>query len=298
MKKIIGTFIAVLISQIALSQDYLSEFEKYYKTKDTINQLKVLTKWRSEKPNDPELYTNYFNYHFIQSRKEVLRMSKEKRKGEGFILKDSLNQTAGFLGSEIHYNQTALKKGFQIIEQGIELYPNRLDMRFGKIYALGEIFDWENFTLEIVKTVQHSSTNNNRWTWTNNTAYAGTKKEFLLDIQTYQLQLYNTGTDRLLKNMREIANEILKHYPNHVESLSNISITYIITGELDKGIKSLLKAEKIAPKDYIILANIANGYKLKGEKAKAIKYYEKTIKHGDERTKEFAKQQILKLKKH
>ena len=97
--------------------------------------------------------------------------------------------------------------------------------------------------------------------------------------------------------MRKIATTILDYYPEHIESLSNLSITYLLLGEFDKGIEPLLKAEKINPEDYIVLSNIAHGYKLKGEKDKAIEYYEKTIKFGNEQAKEFAKQQIEELKK-
>lgn len=297
MKKILVTLIAILISQIGFSQDYHSEFQKYCQTNDTINQLKVLTEWKSTNPKDAELFTSYFNYHFMKSRQEVLALSTDKPNGEGFVLKDSLNKTAGYLGSKIYYKQTELKKGLDKIDEGIKLYPNRLDMRFGKIYALGQIPNWKYFTSEIIKTIKYSAKNNNNWTWTNNGKYDGGKKEFLLDIQNYQLQLYNTGNDELLKNMREIANEILKYYPNHIESLSNLSITYLLTGEYDKGIEPLLRAEKINPKDYIVLSNIAQGYKLKGDKEKAITYYEKVVEFGDDRAKEYAKQQIIELKK-
>jgi tetratricopeptide (TPR) repeat protein len=297
MNRILGTLIAILISQIGFSQDYQSEFQKYCQTNDTINQLKVLNKWNSTNPKDAELYTSYFNYHFMKSKQEILAMSTDQPNGESLVLKDSLNQTAGFLGSKIHFDQTELEKGLNKIDEGIKLYPNRLDMRFGKIFVFGEVSDWKNFTSEIKKTIEFSAKNQNNWTWTNNEKYDGGEKEFLLDIQNYQLQLYNTGNDDLLKNMREIANEVLKFYPNHIESLSNLSITYLITGEYDKGIEALLRAEKINPKDYIVLGNIAQGYKLKGDKKKAIEYYEKTVEFGDERAKEYAKQQIIELKK-
>lgn len=296
MKKTLGILIAILISHIGFSQDYQSDFQKYCQTNDTINQLKVLTEWNSTNPKDAELYTSFFNYHFMKSRQEVLSLTTDQPEGESLVLKDSLNQNAGFLGSQIYYDQTELKKGLDKINEGIELYPNRLDMRFGKIYALGQIPDWKNFTSEIIKTVEYSAKNNNKWTWTNHEKYDGTEKEFLLDIQTYQLQLYNTGDDNLLENMREIATKVLEYYPNHIESLSNIGSTYLITGEYNKGIEALLRAEKINPKDYIVLGNIAQGYKLKGDKEKAIEYYEKTAEYGDERAKEFAKQQITELK--
>ncbi|MFI1770233.1 tetratricopeptide repeat protein [Thalassobellus citreus] len=296
MKRILGTLIVILISQIGFSQDYQSEFQKYCQTNDTINQLKTLKKWQSEDAKDAELFTSYFNYHFMKSRQEILALTNDQPNGDSLVLKDSLNHNAAFLGSQIHYDQTELKKGLNKIDEGIKLYPNRLDMRFGKIYALGQILDWTNFTSEIIKTVEYSAKNNNKWTWTNHEKYDGEEKEFLLDIQNYQLQLYNTGNDDLLKNMREIANTVLKFYPNHIESLSNISITYLLTGEYDKGIESLLRAENINPKDYIVLGNIAQGYKLKGDKEKAIEYYKKTAEYGDESAKKYAEQQITELK--
>ncbi|MGG8494954.1 tetratricopeptide repeat protein [Tenacibaculum sp. TC6] len=296
MKRILGIAVTILISQIGFSQDYELEFQKYCETNDTINQLKVLTKWKSDKPNNPELFMTYFKYYLIKSRKEVLELSTDKPNGERFIVKDSLNQTTGYLGSQIYYNQKELKKGLDKIDEGIKLYPNRLDMRFEKVYVLGEVEDWEGFTSEIIKIIKHSITNNNDWGWRYNKKYDGNEKEFLLDIQNFQLQLYNTGNDNLLKNMRQIANTILKYYPNHIESLSNLSITYLLTGEYDKGIEALVRAEKINPKDYIILGNLAQGYKLKGNKKKAIEYYQKVIDYGDDKAKEYAQQQIIELK--
>ncbi|WP_166963858.1 tetratricopeptide repeat protein [Yeosuana marina] len=297
MKKISVTIILILLSQIGFSQDYQSEFQKYCQTNDIINQLKVLTEWKTANPEDAELYTSYFNYYFNKSRQEGLAMTVEEPNGERLVLKDSLNQIKGYLGSRVYYDQAELKKGLNKIDEGIKLYPNRLDMRFGKIYALGQISDWDNFTSEIIKTVEYSSKNNNNWTWTNNEKQEDGREFFLSSIQDYQVQLYETGNDDLLVNMRDIANEILKYYPKHIESLSNLSVTYLLTGDYDKGLEPLLRAEKIDPKDYIVLSNIAQGYKLKGNKEKAIEYYEKTIEYGEERAKEFARQQIIELKK-
>jgi len=177
-----------------------------------------------------------------------------------------------------------------------------LDNRLGNLRSLlkksAPLTDIETQIHKISQLLQqYSAKNDTNWTWTNNEKYDGGEKEFLLDMQTYQLQLYNTGNDNLLKNMREIANTVLKFYPNHIESLSNLSITYLLVGEYDKGIEPLLRAEKINPKDYIVLSNIAKGYKLKGDKKKAIEYYERTVEFGDDSAKEYAKQQIIELKK-
>jgi len=84
-----------------------------------------------------------------------------------------------------------------------------------------------------MKTIDYSVINDNQWTWANNENQENGKDFFLSSLQDYQVQLYNTGNDDLLLNMREIANEVLKFYPNHIESLSNLSITYLLTGEYD-----------------------------------------------------------------
>ncbi len=67
--------------------------------------------------------------------------------------------------------------------------------------------------------------------------------------------------------------------------------------QYDKALEPLLKAEKLNPKDFIILSNIAQAYKLKGDNKNAIKYYKLTIKFGDEESKQYAQQQIEELEK-
>ncbi len=289
--------LSILFSILSFAQDYKSDFGKYFQDKDTIKQKETLLKWESAKPNDAELFTSYFNFYFQKSKTEILSLSKNEPSGDALVLQDSLNKTAGFLSSTESYDATAIKKAFIKIDMGINLYPNRLDMRFGKIYALGEIEDWTNFTSEIIKAVDYSQTNKNNWTWTNNTTKEAGQDFLLSSIQSYQVQLYTTERDDLLQNMREIALAILKYYPEHIESLSNLSVTYFLIGEFDKGLDALFKAEKINPKDAIVLSNIANGYKQSGNKSKAIEYYEKTYLYGDAEAKNFAKKQIAALKK-
>jgi Flp pilus assembly protein TadD len=68
--------------------------------------------------------------------------------------------------------------------------------------------------------------------------------------------------------------------------------------QYDKGLAPLLKAEKLNTKDHIVLSNIAQAYKLKGDKKNAIKYYELTIKYGDEQAVDYAKSQLEELKKN
>jgi tetratricopeptide (TPR) repeat protein len=297
MKRFITIIFYLLIINQAFCINYQSDFIKYLTAKDTINQLKTLEAWQKANPDDPELYTSFFNYHFTKSREEVLSLTTDVPEGKTLEISDSTGKVAGYIGSQFSFNIKELNKGLEKINEGIRRYPNRLDMRFGKIYTLGEIKDWDNFTKEIIEAVRYSKVSDNQWTWTNNEKKKDGKAMFLGSLQDYQLQLYNLGVDSLLVHMRDIALEILKIYPNHVESLSNLSITYMMTNEYDKAIDILLQAETFAPKDPIVLMNVAHAYKMKGDKKNSIVYYKKALKFGDKEAKEYAKQQITELEK-
>ena len=296
MSKTIITLFFIGISQILLGQNFQEKFAKYCGEKDTLAQRLLLEEWGKSNPNDPELITSYFNYYFIISKQEFIGFDTEPSNTESLQIMDSTNQVKGYFVDKTYFDKELLNKAFETIDKGINKFPNRLDMRFGKIYVYGKNENWEKFTEEIIKTIDFSNKINNQWTWTNNEPLANPEDFFLGNIQAYINQIYETENDSLLKNMREISEQILKYHPTNVESLSNISITYLLTGKYDLGLTPLLKAETINPKDGIVLGNIAQAYKLKGNKEKAIEYYKKAIEYGDEGTKQFAEQQLEILK--
>ena len=296
MKNILTTLVITWCITFSFGQDYKSQFEQFLRQKDTVKQLEVLTQWEAKTPKNPELFTSYFNYYFLKSRKEYIAIKNKQTEEATLQIQDSTGQAVGYFGNEFIYDKELIKKGLAKIEEGIALYPNRLDMRFGKIYTLGQIKDWENFTNEIVKTVRYSKTNNNQWTWTFNETRNDAEKFFLSALQDYQTNLFDTHDDRLLGNIKTIAEEILKIYPNHIESLSNIAVVHLLHREYEKAINILLKAEKINPKDGIILGNIAQSYYLMNNKVNAIEYYEKMLHIDDPKAAKFAKQQMNALK--
>ena len=297
MKKIKLFTLSFLISSAISAQNYFEEFQKHQRNEDTLKQRELLNTWERKDPNNAELYTSKFNYYFNMSMNEVIMLTDEapKTDEEYITISDSTNNVAGYMTSQMDYEKTNIDLAFESINKGIKLHPNRLDMRFGKIYVLGKTKDWRGFTDELVTTITYSAENNNEWTWTLNKAKENGKEFFLGSIQDYQMQLYNTMDDNLLDNMQEIAEAVLKYYPGHIESLANSAITHIVKKEYEKALKPLKKAEEINDKDFIVLNNIAFCYKELKQKEKAIEYYNKVIKYGDARGIEQANSEIKKL---
>ncbi len=288
----------MLLFNSVSAQNYTQAFNGFLNSNDTTQQFILLKEWEKSNPNDPELYVAYFNYYINKSKSEFIRIGNNPQGEDNIkISSDSAgSRTVGFMYSEIVYNTIGVDSGLLWINNGIKNHPNRLDMRFGKTYILGEIKNYELFTQEILNTIDYSVKNNNQWTWSNNEPLEDAKNFMLGSIQSYQAQLYNIGDDSLLTNMEKIANKILLYEPNHIESLSNLSIVYISNNKYDLALKYLLHAYSIDPKDFIILNNIAHTYKLMGDTKNAIHYFKLTKKYGDKEAKANAVEEIRKLK--
>jgi tetratricopeptide (TPR) repeat protein len=252
----------------AAGQNFEQQFIQLYNQQDTLGEAKTLTQWKSTKPNDPELYVAYFNYYVQKSMQKAIEVEKEY-----------------------------LKKAYEYIDKGIAMFPNRLDMRFGKIYMLGQKENYSAFATEIIMTIDYSGINKNAWLWTDNKVLKEPKQFMLKSVQDYILQLYNTGDAKLLDDIKRISEAVLKYYPNNVESLLDLSIFYTMNKNYDKAIEQLLKAEKLAPTNYVVMNNIAEAYLKKGDKANAMNYYQKVMQYGDASVKADAQKKIDELKK-
>lgn len=295
MKKITLLLAIFAISISGYSQS-LNEFNELLKKEDTEGQLALINKWEKTGKNDPDFYIAAFNYYVNHGRKEVLSLQQDEPAGQALQVTDSTG-VAAFIGSAIVYDEADVKSALKYIDAGIAKFPNRLDMRFGKTYLLGDAEDYENFTKEIITTVNQSNKIKNKWFWSGGKPLDDPKEFMLSSVQSYVYQLYDTGDDSLLENMLQISNTVLKYYPDTVESLSNVSIVYMLRNEPDKALDALLKAEKLSPKDAIVLGNIAHAYIMKKDSQKAIEYYNKVIAHGDADAKQYAEKKIEELKK-
>jgi tetratricopeptide (TPR) repeat protein len=296
-KALLITSTLILLSFFSLSQSFEKRFKELSARNDTIGQIKLLKEWELMNPKDPELFIAYLNYYARQSTTELISLDKNKRDENSIALSDTgTGKPVGYLNSSTKYNSQILQKGFDQINHGIALYPTRLDMRFGKIYMLGQAENFSEFTREIIKTIDYGDKIKDAWVWKQGKPLEAARQFFLSSMQDYINTIYNVEDNDLIPYMRQISEEVLKYNPEHVESLSSVALTYLIIGEYDKALPYLLKAETFAPKDIVVLNNLAEAYKRKNDLANARIYYEKIIKYGNREEVQDAKKKIKNLK--
>ena len=272
------------------AQDNQKKVKSLWLKKDTAGQRELLTNWERTEPNNPEFYASMFNYYVQKSELEA--SSQKKLNGN---LKINKEKTSSLLS--LNYNLNYLKQAFNYIDKGILLFPNRLDMRIGKIYLLGEIKNYNSFCNEIVKTIQQSDINRNAWYSTNNIKQAIAKDFMFTNIQEFIQPLLASGNDTLLNYAKKISETTLLYYPRHIESMTNLGAVYISKRAYEKALIYLNRAERFATNDPVVYKNLAFVYLKKGDKTKAVYYYELTSKYGDEADRKLANEQLILLRK-
>jgi tetratricopeptide (TPR) repeat protein len=283
---LIFSALAILFVSNSLGQNYNKQFNELFdKNASEKEQLKLLKTWEKNTPDDAELFVAYYNFYANKSRTTGLGITT--------------NRSGTFLGGQSTFDEKHFKQALDYINKGIEKFPNRLDMRFGKTFLLGQNQQYKDFTDEIVKAVEYSNVNKNQWLWMENKPVENPQKFMLGAVQDYVVQLFDSGveTDDHTNYIKSISETVLKYYPNSVENLSNLSIYYLFKDDFNNALIHLLKAEKLVPQDTIVLNNIANCYAGKGDKENAVKYYNLVIKYGNDDQKADAKRKIIELKK-
>jgi len=291
-----GLFVLLSFSPTA-AQDFPDRFSKLQNDSDTLGMETLLDQWQQEKPGDPEWYVSAVNFYFTKALQESMVVSTVPLAGDCITFYDSVSsQPSGYLCQVISYNEELIDTMFKIIDEGITLFPDRLDMRFGKTYILGQTGDYKAFRDEIIRTVDRSAVNGNKWYWMRQEAVEDAENFMLESIQDYQLDLFNAEDDTLLGYSRDISLAILTHYPSHLVSLSNLSIYYLFTDDPETALFYMKKANKLDRKDCVVLSNIAYAYSNLGEFKKSVRYYKKVIKYGDEEFAADAQDRIAEIK--
>lgn len=274
------TFYAISCSLLLFFTSFSQEYKRKYKAlaaaKDTAGQRLCLNDWAKLEPNDPDLCVAWFNF-YVQKASTIKEVVNEK--------------------TQRNYNSQLLARAYGFINKGIADFPNRLDMRFGKIYLLGETKNYKEYTAELIKTLEQSVKNKNAWLWANNVRQATAQDFMLANINEYALLVLAQNETNAWDYAKQISEAVQRYYPDYGESPNTIGKYYLLKKQQDQALNFFLKADQLMPEDASLLETIAGLYISKNQKPEAIAYYHRLLRHGDEAAKDRARKQIEELSK-
>lgn len=237
----------------------------------------LLTSWDNKFPEDAELFIARFNHYLILGEEEVVRLDNS------------------MIYSDVSYNQGMFNKAISELEAGLELHPKRLDMWFGKSYALGQNRSFYEQKEAILELLDYSEKIEFEWQWKKGETLNDAREQVYNSVQDYVYTMFNTSATLLCDNIIEISDKMISLFPNDKFNYSNVGSCYLVKEDYDKAINYLNKAKQIDEQDPLILYNIGYSYMKMKEDDKAIYFFNQVIDTGNQDYIDYANQMIEKI---
>ena len=272
-------FYSIIISNAQEPKQYTKAIELLQQGKqDSLRNH--LENWELTEPQQAEIYALWLNYYFYESEKEIVSFTNEAPEKESLAIVDSLGNTVGYFVSNINYDEVILQKGYDKIDEGIELYPNRLDFYYGKARLL---FDYSISYQECFATLEKIFTqhkhNNGNWHWTHNEPLGEAADSIIVDTtQNYIVSFLDAEQISYASQLADLA---LKLFPNNTMYLADKAAILYNKGDYQGALNSYLNILKNTPNDYLVVYNVAYLYEKIGDYKKAKKYYKIAKKSDD-----------------
>ena len=165
-----------IILAVSLAGSIAAQNNWYERYRECINDSsleysrQVIEQWEQADPESPDVYAAWFNYYFKMSRDEVMQMTPIPPEDGRQVLEFEDSTGAPVYMYEVQvFDDSLLAIAHEKIDKAISLYPDRLDLPFGKLATLFMLEDYDSAMPVLHQVIERSQLNGNHWTWTLNT---------------------------------------------------------------------------------------------------------------------------------
>jgi len=297
MRRII-TLIIILTNYISIANAQNNWYEKYLScvNDSDVHALKtMIEQWEQAEPESPDVYAAWYNYYIKLAMTDVVALTTTAPEDnqEALQLMDSTGVVAGYMYGIESYNDSILQIGYQKLNTAIKLFPDRLDLPFGKVAMLFRQQLYSEVMQEFRNVLDRSEKNGNRWLWTLNQPLDDGEYILKDSMQDYFVQLFDAGQSDYASQLVEW---MLQLYPTDIIFCSDKASLLAIAKRYSEALPIYLSIYEDNPDDIIVASNIAHIYYTLGDKEATLKYYSKLLQCGDSEIEGLAKQRIKEAK--
>ena len=257
----------------------------------------ILRQWTSAAPDDPELFPARFNLCLNRARTEMLMLSDEAaQSGEQFELADSTGAVAGYLRSEIVWEDSLVDRAFEEIDRGIASCPDRIDFWLGKASAAVMTERWNTATATLDGLLDRDRENRGRWLGAGNKEDAAADTLLKDAVYDRMADICRSDSPAVIEAALPLADKAARHFPDDNRILNLAGVMNIGTGHDETAMNYFMEAMRVTPDDAMPLMNIAYIRYEQGDTAKALEIY-REIEQGnfDEESRETAAMMIERI---
>lgn len=283
MKRLIVTLLAMAMSCSVFAQNREEMYEDFVNAvhkNDTSAMLSVISNWEKAYPDDAELYSLRTNYYLSNAIREDVGLSDQAPTDgrQYWVMTDSLGVNY-YIFPELQIDSVRFNSAIHSLQEGISRYPDRSDLRLGKITVHLMVYDNEAAVEEIHAMLKYSKINSNKWLTSLDNPLEGDGESFLMECtQSFFGQLFDAGD---MDSAERLSDVCIEEYPDKPVFLSDKAAIRYSVGDIDEALAYYLKARILDPADMLITDNIARLYLMQGDITNSIKYYKIVAESGD-----------------
>ena len=292
------TFIIILTSYNSIANAQNAWYEKYLSCvnySDVHAWKTMIEQWELSEPESPDVYAAWYNYYIKLAMTDVVALTTTAPEDnqEALQLMDSTGVVAGYMYGIESYNDSILQIGYQKLDTAIRLFPDRLDLPFGKVAMLFRQQLYSEVMQELRHVLDRSEKNENKWLWTLNQPLDDGEYVLKDSMQDYFAQLFDADQSDYASQLVEW---MLRLYPTDIIFRSDKASLLAIAKRYSEALPIYLSVYEDNPDDIIVISNIAHIYYTLGDKEATLKYYSKLVQCGDSEIEDIAKQRIKEIK--
>jgi tetratricopeptide (TPR) repeat protein len=280
------------------AEDYAGRFKQLQDQKADGAQIdSLLDEWRAKQPNDPDAWITSANYYFNQSVGPNIS-TDTPRKGDYRLTNKKTGKQAGSISFKPNVARTS-RDAASILQEATTKFPDRLDIWCGLSWMYQEGGDFDNELATLKKMVAYVRQHPTGLKWLKGEPINESADQFVPDkLHSYGIYYEKKESPENDKRFFQIVTFSAEQFPNHPYAFNDLAVYYSINGDNAKTREWLEKANKIDPKDTLVMTNLGYVCSKLGDNAAARKWYEAVVKaEPDGEHAARAKDALKKLKK-
>lgn len=297
MKRFAISLVVVLLSGVAFAQTKAELYDKYSNSvseRDTSAIASLISDWEKLYPGDAELYSLRVNYYMMNAINEIVVISEEEpTDGRRYLVFDDSLGVTRYMYSEFRFDSVNIGLAEGVLAEGIAKYPDRLDLRFAKVFLHQNLNQNTLVVQEIQSALERSITNQNKWVWIHDKPTETDGMSYLRDCIQECFERYFYTDD--MESAKSVIDAAIRFYPNDAIFLADRAGIYYYSDDLENALKWYLSSRENAPDDMLVTSNIARIYEQLGDKKNAVKFLRIVADSNDPEFAESAKANLERL---
>ncbi|WP_304223041.1 hypothetical protein [Gracilinema caldarium] len=201
----------------------------------------------------------------------------------------------GYVYGEVTYDKVNAEKAFQVINKAIGLYPERLDMHFGKTRFLASLKAYNEQRDYLLTLFTLGQKNGHQWKWSDGQSLDNGEQVFIEAIHDYIAEWMNSGNQVAFECSKPVSEALIAYFPHNPIGYNDCGLYYAISGDLKTAERYFLAGYKADPTDDILIGNLAYLYESIKDMENAQKFYTLMSKSADRNAAEYAKRKLSEL---